>query len=107
MQMDDEVDLLELSGPLDVRTTREVRSALHALLEVPGRTIVVDLCKVTSADVVALRVIAAASRLASLRGSRVVLRSVPGPVRRLLTISRLARVVEIEADVAIATPETG
>ena len=53
MHSSDEVELLELSGPLDVRTTREVRSALHALLDVPGRTVVVDLCKVTSADVVA------------------------------------------------------
>jgi anti-anti-sigma factor len=87
---------LELSGSVDARTSREVRSALQALIEVPGRVVVVDLRRVTSADVIGLRVIAAASRNASLRGSRVVLRAAPPAVRRLLTISRLARVVEFE-----------
>jgi anti-anti-sigma factor len=117
-EIDDEV--LELSGSLDARSTQEIRSALHALLEVPGRVVVLDLRSVTSADVVALRVIAVASRLATLRGSRVVLRAVPDAVRRLLTVSRLARLVEIERapepfavpapraelGVAITTPDT-
>ena len=117
-EIDDEV--LELAGSLDARSTTEIRSALYALLEVPGRVIVVDLRAVTCADVTALRVIAAASRLATLRGGRVVLRAVPDAVRRLLTVSRLARLVEIERepepfsvprpravrDVTSATPET-
>jgi anti-anti-sigma factor len=87
---------LELSGSVDARTSREVRSALQALIEVPGRIVVVDLRRVTSADVIGLRVIAAASRNASLRGSRVVLRAASPAVRRLFTISRLARLVEFE-----------
>ena len=96
--VDDDMDehSLELSGSVDARTSREVRSALQALIEVPGRIVVVDLRRVTSADVIGLRVIAAASRNASLRGSRVVLRAAPPAVRRLFTISRLARVVEFE-----------
>ena len=112
--------VLELGGSLDARSTPEIRSALHALLTAPGRVIVLDLGAVTSADVVGLRVIAAASRLAALRGGRIVLRSAPAPVRRLLTVSRLARLVEVERTpgdvhvprprvvrgVASATPET-
>lgn len=88
--------VLELGGSLDARSTPEIRKALHDLLSVPGKVVVLDLRAVTSADVVALRVIAAASRLASLRGGRVVLRAAPAPVRRLLTVSRLARLVEVE-----------
>lgn len=89
-------EVLELSGSLDARSTPEMRTALQRLLDVPGRVVVLDLGAVTSADVVALRVIAAASRLSALRGGRVVLRGVPDAVRRLLTVSRLARLVEIE-----------
>ncbi|MDO7867309.1 STAS domain-containing protein [Nocardioides jiangxiensis] len=113
-------EVLELSGSLDARSTPEIRTALQRLLDVPGRVVVLDLGAVTSADVVALRVIAAASRLSALRGGRVVLRGVPDTVRRLLTVSRLARLVEIErvpgafripqprgdGDVASATRET-
>lgn len=112
--------VLELGGALDARSTPEIRTALHELLAAPGRVVVLDLRAVTSADVVALRVIAAASRLAARRGGRVVLRAAPAPVRRLLTISRLARLVEIEKEpgevhvprprvvrgVTSATPET-
>jgi anti-anti-sigma factor len=92
--------VLELGGSLDARSTPEIRSALHDLLSAPGRVVVLDLGAVTSADVVALRVIAAASRLAALRGGRIVLRATPGPVRRLLTVSRLARLVELERTAA-------
>lgn len=88
--------VLELGGSLDARSTPEIRSALHDLLSAPGRVVVVDLRAVTSADIVALRVIAAASRLAALRGGRIVLRAAPAPVRRLLAVSRLARMVEVE-----------
>jgi anti-anti-sigma factor len=87
---------LELTGSVDARTSRELRSALYSLIDVPGRLVVVDLRRVTSADVIGLRVIAAASRSASMRGSRIVLRAAPPAVRRLLAVSRLARVVEFE-----------
>lgn len=93
-QMHDGV--LELSGSLDARSTPELRSALQRLLDVPGRVVVLDLRAVTSADVVGLRVIAAASRISALHGGRIVLRQVPDAVRRLLTVTRLARLVEIE-----------
>lgn len=88
--------VLELTGSLDARSTPELRSALQRLVDVPGRVVVLDLGAVTSADVVGLRVIAAASRLATLHGGRIVLRHVPDAVRRLLTVTRLARLVEIE-----------
>lgn len=121
--MNEPTDVLEveLAGSLDARTTPDLRAKLYGLIDAPGRLVVLDLALVTSADVVALRVIAGVSRLASLHGDRVVLRAVPAPVRRLLTVSRLARLVEIEreagafavpqplagvTDVASATPET-
>ena len=60
------------------------------------RDVVVDLTEVTSIDVTATRVLAYASREASLSGNHVTLRGCGPAVRRMLHLSRLMRFVDVE-----------
>jgi anti-anti-sigma factor len=85
-----------LSGEFDVRSTGEVRSSLDALLAGGSEIIVVDLHGVTCIDLTALKVLAAATRRASLTEQHLRLRGCCPAVRRLLHLSRLIRVVEVE-----------
>lgn len=93
--------VLVLAGAFDVRSTWEVRQALHAQLEAHP-DVIVDLNGVDSADLSALRVLAAASVQAGRFGGHVTLRGCGPAVRRLLHISHLIRVVEVERVAAIA-----
>lgn len=84
-----------LGGDFDVRSTREVRTALYDALHTHG-SVVVDLSNVASVDVTALKVLAVASRYASHQGGHLTLRGCNGAVRRLLHMTRLIRLVEVE-----------
>ena len=92
---------LVLDGDFDVRSTREVRFALYEALAAHG-DVVVDLTLVDSVDVTALRVLAAASRQASRHGHHLTLRGCNGSVRRLLHLTHLIRLVEVERDAVSA-----
>ena len=85
-----------LSGDFDVRTTMEVRTAIYERLVGHDEDVVVDLTDVATVDVTALRVLAAASRQAVRSGHHVTLRGCGPAVRRMLHLSRLIRVVEVE-----------
>ena len=85
-----------LSGDVDVRSTMEVRTAIYERLEGHDQDVVVDLTEVTSIDVTALKVLAAATRQAARSGHRLTLRGCGPAVRRLLHLSRLIRVVEVD-----------
>ena len=95
-------DVIVLAGDLDARSTAVVREVLYeALIRHPR--VVVDLAGVENVDVVALRVLAMATRHAARRGREVRLRE-PGPaVRRLLRLTRLARLVQVERDTGADT----
>ena len=93
---------LVLSGDFDVRSTMEVRTAIYEHLEGHDEDVVVDLTDVGSVDVTALKVLAVATREATRAGHRLVLRGCCPAVRRLLHMSRLIRVVELEREVASA-----
>lgn len=86
---------LVLSGDFDVRSTFRVRTALYDHLSAYD-DVVVDLTDVRSVDITALKVLAVASRVASREGQRVTLRGCNGPVRRLLHMTHLIRLVEVE-----------
>ena len=85
-----------LSGDFDVRSTMEVRNAIYDQLGCHDEDVVIDLTDVTSIDVTALRVLAVATRQASRAGHHLTLRGCGPSVRRLLHLSRLIRVVEVE-----------
>ncbi|MBF4764968.1 STAS domain-containing protein [Nocardioides islandensis] len=93
---------LVLSGDFDARSTWEVRNALRERLHGTELDVVVDLTAVTSMDVTATRVLAYASREASLSGNHVTLRGCGPAVRRMLHLSRLMRFVDVERAAASA-----
>lgn len=89
---------LALAGHFDVRTTMEVRAAIYHHLELCRDDIVVDLSEVTTVDVTALKVLAYATRTAHRQGHRLRLRGCGPSVRRLLHMSHLIRLVEVERE---------
>lgn len=93
---------LVLAGQFDVRSTMEVRNAIYEHLEGCDHDIVVDLSDVSSIDLTALKVLAAATHRAERRGRHLTLRGCGPAVRRLLHISHLIRVVEVERAAASA-----
>jgi anti-anti-sigma factor len=94
--------ILYLSGDFDVRSTWEVRTAIYDHLEGHDEDVVVDLTEVTTIDVTALKVLAVATRRASHSGHHLTLRGCGPSVRRMLHLSRLIRVLEVERAAASA-----
>ena len=92
---------LALAGDFDVRSTLDVRTALYDLLATYDH-VVVDLTDVRTVDVTALRVLAAASRHAGHEQQQLTLRGCNGAVRRLLHLTHLIRLVEVERHAASA-----
>lgn len=86
--------VLVLAGDLDVRSTTQVRTAVRDLLTAYDE-VAIDLSGVESADLTALRVLAAATVQAIRDGHHLTLREPSAPVRRMLLISHLARIVEV------------
>jgi anti-anti-sigma factor len=93
---------LVLSGDFDVRSTMQVRTAIYEHLDGHDEDVVIDLTDVDSVDVTALKVLAVATREATRAGHHLVLRGCGPAVRRLLHMSRLMRVVEVEREVVSA-----
>ena len=87
---------LMLSGDFDVRCTGEVRNAIYDHLRNHDSDVVVDLTGVSTVDHTALKVLAVATRSATREGHHLTLRGCGPAVRRMLHISRLIRVVEVE-----------
>jgi anti-anti-sigma factor len=96
--MDIELDgpALVLRGDFDVRSTGEVRTALYDHLDRTDEDVVVDLSAVRTVDLTALKVLAVATRYAGRAGRHLVLRGCCPAVLRMLHLSRLIRVVELE-----------
>jgi anti-anti-sigma factor len=91
---------LRLAGEFDVRSTWQVRDALYEHLHRHEGDVVVDLTDVTVVDLTALKVLAVATRAAGRRGQHLTLRGCGPSVRRMLHLSRLIRVVEVERHAA-------
>ena len=88
--------VLILGGDLDVRSTMEVRNAVYDLLSSYDTDVVIDLSEVESIDVTALRMLAVATRQAVRDGHQLTLRGCSAPVRRMLLLSHLNRVVAMD-----------
>ena len=95
--------VLALAGDLDVRSTARLRTAVYDHIHRCGADlispIVIEMSEVSSIDATALKVIAAASREAAQRyGVRVVLRGTQPAVRRMLHLTHLIRLIELERE---------
>jgi anti-anti-sigma factor len=86
---------LVLAGRFDGRSTAHVRDLLYARID-EGGDVVVDLAAVDSIDVTALRLLAAAGALLDRDGRALVLRGCAPAVRRLLAVSRMRSLLQVE-----------
>jgi anti-anti-sigma factor len=93
---------LVLHGDFDVRSTFQVRMAIYERLEGQDQDVIVDMSDVETIDVVALRVLAVATRRASRSGHHLTLRNCGPSVRRMMHLSRLAHSFEVERAAATA-----
>ena len=93
---------LVLTGDFDVRSTMEVRNAIHELLGGFERDLTIDLTEVHTIDVTAARVLAYATIETSRAGHHLRVRGCGPAVRRMLQVSRLARFIEVERAAATA-----
>ena len=87
---------LTLSGDFDVRSTMEVRAAIYEASHAYEQDVVIDLTGVETIDLTAARVLAYATLETSRTGHHLLLRGCGPAVRRMLHLTRLARVVEVE-----------
>jgi anti-anti-sigma factor len=86
---------LVLAGRFDGRSTALVRDLLYARIE-EGGDVVVDLAAVDLLDVTALRLLGAAGALLEREGRALVLRGCAPAVRRLLAVSRMRSLLQVE-----------
>ncbi|MDP9418417.1 MAG: STAS domain-containing protein [Actinomycetota bacterium] len=87
---------LRLSGRLDVRSVADVRQALHAAVDEGPGDVVVDLAELDVTDASGIGVLVGAHRRAGRLGRRLVLRRVPPRMQRLLTVTKLHRILLVE-----------
>ena len=88
--------VLVLGGALDVRSTMELRNAVYDLLASHEGDVVVDVTDVETVDETALKVLAVATRQALREGHHLSLRGCTPAVRRMLLLTHLRRMVEVD-----------
>lgn len=101
-----------VTGRLDVTTAADLRADLIGVLErraaepiENGEDILVDLSGVESVDMVGVGLLVGVHRQAQRLGRRLVLTGVPPTVMRLLTATRLRRIIAVR-DVPRMAPES-
>jgi|SRR5680860_90523 len=87
---------LELTGSLDVRCTAELRTAVYRLMAQHDGDVRVDISRVDSVDLTTLKMLAVANRFAERQGHHVVLTGGSPGVRRLLHLSHLRWMLQVE-----------
>jgi anti-anti-sigma factor len=96
----DHVELV-VGGRLDVRSAADARTVLHSAVDGGAGDLVLDLSELDSWDATGLGVIMGAHRRAGRCGRRLVLRSVPPQMQRLLVATRLHRILTVEGGIAV------
>ncbi len=96
MQVTTEGATVALTGRFDVRSTGVVREVLYQHIDASREDIIVDLSGVESIDATALKVLAAATRVMEREGRHLILRGANPGLRRIIALTRLRRLVQIE-----------
>ncbi|MEV7005979.1 STAS domain-containing protein [Streptosporangium sp. NPDC051022] len=86
---------------LDVGTVAGVRPRLHDAVDSGDGDLIVDLSELEMIDATGLGVLVGTHRRALTEGRRLVLRGVPPRVMRVLAVTRLNRVLVVEASVVV------
>jgi anti-sigma B factor antagonist len=94
--------VIDLVGRVDATTVTDLRRTLQAAIDLGVDDLVVDVGGVTVLDAAGLGMLVAAHRRAGRAGRRLVLRSVPSSVGRVLAMTRLHRVLNVERTPALA-----
>jgi anti-anti-sigma factor len=94
--------VFDLVGRVDATTVTDLRRRLQAAIDVGAGDLVLDVGQVTVLDAAGLGMLVAAHRRAGRAGRRLVLRSVPPSVGRVLAMTRLHRVLNVEHPTALA-----
>ena len=94
--------VVHVLGRLDVHTVPDVRSALHAAVDAGAGELVVHVDGIVVADATGLGVFVGAHRRAQRVGRRLVLRDVPLPALRLLRVTKLHLVLQVDDEVLSA-----
>jgi anti-sigma B factor antagonist len=87
---------LALSGRLDASNVGEARASLNQYIDTTSDDVVVDLSRVDLIDVTGLGMLAGAHRRLERAGRQLILRGCADHVRRVLAVTRLARVMHVE-----------
>jgi anti-sigma B factor antagonist len=85
----DGVQLVAVSGELDLASVNELRAALATAVATRSQSVVVDVSDVSFIDSTALAALLSSNDELSSNGVRMVMACPPGPVRRLLTMTSL------------------
>jgi anti-sigma B factor antagonist len=88
--------LVCLIGRLDVLGASAAREALHAAVSSGTGDLVVDLSEVELLDATGLGVLVGTHRRARLAGRRLVLRGAVPRVSRILALTRLDRIIQVQ-----------
>ncbi|MFE3196525.1 STAS domain-containing protein [Embleya sp. NPDC055664] len=91
---------LHLEGVLDVRSTTDVRLALHDALDHGDGDLILNLTHVPMLDTTGLGLIVGAHRRAGRRERRLVLIGVNPDVHRVLVLTRLHRILTLRQPTA-------
>ncbi|MEA3075230.1 MAG: anti-sigma factor antagonist [Actinomycetota bacterium] len=87
--------LVQVAGEIDASTAPTLGEALEAAIDQDMRTVVVDAAGITFIDSSGLSVLVAAHKRLKAGGGELVVASASAPVRRLLGISGLDRVLTV------------
>jgi anti-anti-sigma factor len=93
----DGVVVLALRGEADLHVAPELRDRLSIATEGPAPSVVLDLSEVTFVDSMTLGVLVGSAKRARANGGEIRVVTAGGPIRRILEVTLLDRVLPIDA----------
>ncbi|GAA2289335.1 STAS domain-containing protein [Nonomuraea roseoviolacea subsp. roseoviolacea] len=92
--------VVQIGARLDAGTSAGIRSLLHDAVDSGEGDLILDLSELEMIDATGLGVLVGTHRRASAGQRRLVLRGVPPRIMRILAVTRLNRVLRVEAQEA-------